>query len=61
MMGVWYLATTCGNRPPAGRTAVVAVEPQPILWGLSVVLFSAAVFLVLQLRWLRRVLPPEHQ
>lgn len=62
MMGVWYLATTCGNRL-SGQVAPLWSQwsHSRFFGGLSVVLFSAAVFLVLQLRWLRRVLPPEHQ
>lgn len=62
MMGVWYLATTCGNRL-SGQVAPLWSQwsHSRFFGGLALVLLAAGVFLILQLGWLRRVLPSEDE
>lgn len=62
MMGVWYLATTCGNRL-TGQVAPLWTQwsHSRFFGGLSVLLLLAASILALQLGWLRRVLPSEEE
>lgn len=62
MMGVWYLATTCGNRL-TGQVAPLWSQwsHSRFFGGLALVLFAAGTFLILQLGWLRRVLPSEDE